>query len=96
MAQMVSGRLFLNVLLRKFTKYSCPAEGNSVLDVPLVNWKQITKFDNHRITVIPTVQMNEAMKLSMLEKVLIKGKPIIMEFLYQYPKGIHLENCTFF
>lgn len=40
MAQMVSGRLSLNILLKKFTKYSFP-ERNSVPDGPVVSLNQI-------------------------------------------------------
>ena len=33
MALMLSGKLCLNILLRKFTRYSCAGEGNPVLDI---------------------------------------------------------------
>lgn len=61
MAQMLSGKPPLNALPRKFTKYSCAAEGNPVLDVHVMGLSTISKFVYHRKIIKPTVHTHMAL-----------------------------------
>lgn len=61
MAQLLSGKPSLNVLSRKFTKYSCAAEGNPVLNIHVRGLSPIFKFVPHVKTIKPIVQIRMAL-----------------------------------
>ena len=60
MALMLSGKLCLNVLLRKFTRYSCAGEGNPVLDICVMGLSPTLKCVYHRKRVKPIAQVHMA------------------------------------